>query len=71
MELDLIPTLILLALNAALFAFAVYKHRQPADPLKPRLISYGVVQLLCIIVFLLIGAHLVTLVVGHPVTGQT
>lgn len=69
MDLPLLPTIAIMLAALALFGFAWWKHRQPADLLRVRLINYGLVQLLCIFVLLLFGAHLVTLVVGHPVTG--
>ena len=70
MELSLTATLVILAAALAVLAFAWRKHRQPTDLLKLRLINYGLVQLLCVFVVLIIGAHLVTLIVGHPVTGS-
>jgi hypothetical protein len=70
MELNLPVTLAIVALIAGLFAFANWRSRQPAQPLKVRMINYHVVQLLCIVLLLVMGSHLLTLWLGHPVTGQ-
>jgi hypothetical protein len=70
MDLSFPFTFAIIAAAVALFAYAWWRHRQPADLLKIRLINYGLVQLFCVFVILIMGAHLVTLFVGHPVTGQ-
>ena len=52
------------------FAFANWRARQPAQPLKVRMVNYHVVQMACIVVILVVAAHMLTLYAGHPVTGQ-
>jgi hypothetical protein len=69
MELNLPVTLIIVLLTGALFAFAYWRAKQPAQPLKVRMVNYHVVQLICIVVILVMGAHLVTLLFGAPLTG--
>ena len=69
MELNLPITLTIVAATFALFGFANWKARQPAEPLKVRLVNYHVVQMVCIVVVLVMSAHLMTLFFGHPVTG--
>jgi hypothetical protein len=71
MELGLTATLAIAGLIFAVFGFANWRARQPAEPLKVRMINYHVVQMACIVVMLLMAAHLITLITGHPLTGQT
>jgi hypothetical protein len=66
MELNLPVTLGILAATATLFAFATIRAKKPAEPLKVRFINYHVVQMACIVVVLVMAAHLMTLVMGHP-----
>jgi hypothetical protein len=70
MELGLAATLAITGLGLGLFGFANWRARQPAQPLKVRMVNYHVIQMAAIVVVLLMAAHLVTLFAGHPVTGQ-
>ena len=70
MELSLPLTLTILVITAAMFAFANWRARQPAQPLKVRMVNYHVVQMICIVVVLLMAAHLVTLLSGQPKGGR-
>ena len=70
MELSLPVTLTILVLTAAMFAFANWRARQPAQPLKVRMINYHVVQIVCVVVVLLMVAHLMTLFSGQPPSGR-
>ncbi len=69
-NLDWTVTLIVLTLVLIVFAFANWRARQPAQPLKVRMVNYHVVQMACIVVILVLSAHMLTLYAGHPVTGQ-
>ena len=69
MELNLPITLAIVALTAAIFVVAVIRGKKPAEPLKVRMVNYHVVQIVCIVVILVMGAHLVTLITGSPLTG--
>jgi hypothetical protein len=69
MELGLTMTLTIVVLTMAMFAFAVWRARQPAEPLKVRMINYHVVQIACLVVLLLMLAHLVTLLTGRSLQG--
>jgi cytochrome b561 len=66
MELSLPVTLTILALTLGMFAFAYWRGSLPAQPLKVRMVNYHVVQIICVVVVLLMVAHLVTLVSGQP-----
>jgi hypothetical protein len=66
MELNLPVTLTILVLSLGLFGFANWRGRQPAQPLRVRMINYHVVQIVCVVVVLLMCAHLVTLLSGQP-----
>jgi hypothetical protein len=70
MDLSLTATLAIGVMCFAVFGFANWRARQPAEPLKVRMINYHVVQMVCIVVILLMAAHLVTIFAGKPVTGQ-
>jgi hypothetical protein len=70
MDLSLTTTLAVVVLMFAVFGFANWRARQPAEPLKVRMINYHVVQMVCIVVILLMAAHLVSLITGRPFTGQ-
>ncbi len=69
MELNLPVTLAIVAVTVAIFVLAVIRGKKPAEPLKVRMVNYHVVQIVCIVVFLVMGAHLVTLIMGAPLTG--
>jgi hypothetical protein len=69
MELGLPLTLTMAILSMAMFAFATWRARQPAEPLKVRMINYHVVQIACLVVLLLMIAHLVTLLTGRSLQG--
>ena len=69
MELSLPLTLTILALAMGLFAFAYWRGSRPAEPLKVRMVNYHVIQIACVVVVLLMVAHLVTLFSGRPPTG--
>jgi hypothetical protein len=64
MELSLPLTLAIVALTLVVFTFASWRARQPAEPLKVRMVNYHVVQIACIVVILVMGAHLLTLLFG-------
>ena len=70
MTLDMPATLGILFVGLAVFGFAVWRARRPANPLKVRMINYHVVQIFTIILLLLMLAHLVTLIAGHPLPGR-
>ena len=71
MEMGFSATLAIAALALCLFSFANWRARQPAQPLKVRMVNYHLIQMASIIVVLLMAAHLMTLFAGHPVTGQS
>ena len=70
MNLSLTATLAIAAIVFVIFGFANWRARQPAQPLKVRMINYHVIQMACIVVMLLMAAHLITIFAGRPVTGQ-
>jgi hypothetical protein len=70
MDLSLTATLTVVVLILVVFGFANWRARQPAEPLKVRMINYHVVQMVCIVVILLMAAHLVSIVTGRPFGGQ-
>jgi hypothetical protein len=69
MELGWVPTVGVLALAGAIFVYARAVHAREPNPLKPRMLDYGLVQLISMIVVILMLVHVVTLLAGKPVTG--
>lgn len=51
-------TLMLFFSALGLFGFATWKARQPAEPLKVRMVNYTYVQLVAILLILIIAAHI-------------
>jgi hypothetical protein len=70
MEMNLTVTLALLAVTAAVFGYSNYRARQPAQPLKVRMINYNLVMIFSIIVSLLLLSHVVTLTTGYSIQGR-
>ena len=60
MELSLPATTAILTAALGLFAFATWRARQPAEPLKVRLVNYTFVQLFAILLVLLMVAHILS-----------
>ena len=58
---DFIITLIVLAFSAIGFFVSMRIAARPADPLKPRLVSYNLMMILTAFVFILMLVHLVNL----------
>jgi len=69
MSTELILTLTAFLLAACVAAFAIIRANRPVEPMQVRLIDYNYIALPALIALVAIGAHLVTLIVGHPVTG--
>ena len=70
MEMNLTVTLVLLTLTVVIFGYSNYRARQPAQPLKVRMINYNLVMIFSIIVTLLLLSHVVTLTTGYSIPGR-
>ena len=70
MEMNLPVTLVLLVLTATIFVYSNYRGRQPAQPLKVRMINYNLVMIFSIIVTLVLLSHVVTLTTGFSIPGR-
>ena len=66
-EIELVITIVIMLVELGTIAYCYYKAKQPADPLKPRLINYPLVLILVALVFLATIAHVVTLATGKQV----
>jgi uncharacterized membrane protein YidH (DUF202 family) len=66
----LAATLAVLVLAVALAAFANWQERRQRPVGNPPLFSYTAIQLVAIVVALLMAAHLVSLLTGHPLTSR-
>ena len=71
MDIGLYPTLGLVALSLGLFAFAYWRAHKPAEPLKVRMMNYHYLMFFSAVLTLVMLAHLVSVVSGHPFAGRT
>jgi hypothetical protein len=67
---SLAVTLVILLLAVAVTGFANYGERRPRQLGVPPLISYATIQMIAMVVALLMAAHLVSLLTGHPLTSR-
>jgi hypothetical protein len=67
---SLAVTLVILLLAVAVTGFANYRERRPRQLGVPPLISYATIQMIAMVVALLMAAHLVSLLTGHPLTSR-
>jgi hypothetical protein len=63
-------TLVVLLLAVGTAGFANWRERRPREVGNPPLISYAAVQMIAVVVALLMAAHLVSLVTGHPLASR-
>jgi hypothetical protein len=70
MELNLPVTIAIVMLTLGMFAFANWRGRQPSQPLKVRMVNYHVIQIVCVVVLLLLLAHLMSLLTGQTFRGR-
>jgi hypothetical protein len=70
MDIGLYPTLGLVALSLELFAFAYWRAHKPAEPLKVRLMNYHYLMFFSAVLVLVMLAHLISVITGHPFTGR-
>ena len=66
----LAATLVILGLAVALAAFANWQERRQRPVGNPALFSYTAIQIVAIVVAILMAAHLVSLLSGHPLTSR-
>ena len=63
-------TLAVLLIALAVAAGANYLERRPRLPGNPPLVSWTAIQIVAIVVAILMAAHLVSLLTGHPLTSR-
>jgi hypothetical protein len=68
MSLELTIACLLAALLIA--GVANWRERRPRDLGRPSLVSYSAIQVLAVLVVILMLAHLVSLLTGHPLEGR-
>jgi uncharacterized membrane protein YidH (DUF202 family) len=66
----LAATLVALGLAVAIAAFANWQERRQRPVGNPPLVSYTAIQMVAIVVAILMAAHLVSLLTGHPLTSR-
>jgi hypothetical protein len=67
---SLTPTILVLIGALVAAALANWRERRPGDPGRVPLISYAAIQMVALVVALLMAAHLVSLLTGHPLVGR-
>ncbi len=63
-------TLALLLLAVGVAGLANWRERRPQEIGNPPLVSYAAVQMIAVAVALVMAAHLVSLVTGHPLVSR-
>ena len=66
-KIELAITVAALLIEIVLIAFCYIQTKRPADPLKPRLISYPFLMIVLVAVMLATIAHIVSLMTGQQV----
>jgi uncharacterized membrane protein YidH (DUF202 family) len=66
----LAATLVALGLAIALAVFANWQERRQHPVGNPPWVSYTAIQMVAIVVAILMAAHLVSLLTGHPLTSR-
>jgi hypothetical protein len=66
----LAATLVALALAVAVAGLANWQERRQRPVGNPPLVSYTAIQMIAIVVAILMAAHLVSLLTGHPLTSR-
>ena len=67
---SLAVTAILFTLSVVLIAWANWRERQETTLGEPPLVPYTVWQLIGVFMFILMAAHLITLLTGQPFVGR-
>ncbi len=67
---ELIITIVILLAECGLFALCYYRSKQPPDPLKPRILNYGLIMVMMSLLILATLAHIVSLVTGTQVKAR-
>ncbi|NQW09800.1 MAG: hypothetical protein HQ481_07995 [Alphaproteobacteria bacterium] len=63
-------TLFLLAASVGLIALSRWGQRRPRETFEAPLIPWTTLQVMAVILFILLAAHLVSLVTGQPFKGR-
>ena len=63
-------TLTILIAAGAIAGFANWKERRPRAPGEVPLVSYAAIQMVALVVLVLMAAHLISLLSGHPLAGR-
>jgi uncharacterized membrane protein YidH (DUF202 family) len=66
----LAATLVALVLAVAVAGLANWQERRQRPVGNPPLVSYTAIQMIAIVVAILMAAHLVSLLTGHPLTSR-
>ena len=70
MSLSLTPTLVILVVAVGAWALAHREGRRPVEVRRARWVPYTGAQFVAAVVFILMLAHLVSLLTGQPLEGR-
>ena len=63
-------TLAVLLAALAIAAYANWRERRPRDLGRPPLVPYTAIQVIAVVAIIIMLAHLVSLLTGHPLKGR-
>lgn len=63
-------TLIALAAVVALFVIAYIRAHRPIEPGRPRMVPWFGIQMVCLVLIVVLLAHLVSLITGTPLVSR-
>ena len=63
-------TLIALAAVVALFVIAYVRAHRPIEPGRPRMVPWFGIQMVCLVLIVVLLAHLVSLLTGTPLVSR-
>jgi hypothetical protein len=66
-NIELVITITALLVEAGLIALCYYRAKQPPDPLKPRIVNYGLMLIFLMLILLATLAHAISLITGTRV----
>jgi hypothetical protein len=66
-NIELAITIAALLIEGGLIALCYYRAKQPPDPLKPRILNYGLMSIFLTLLLLATLAHTISLITGKQV----
>jgi hypothetical protein len=67
---DAEPTVAVLLAAAAVFGWANWRQRRGHPPGEPSLVPYTLIQMVAVVAFMVMAAHMISLLTGTPFRGR-